>query len=136
MDKFIINKRRIEDDENSSVVINSTKKSKIIRKYDDNYLSFGFFWTGNEEEPLPLCVVCGEKLSNSSMVPSKLKRHLSTNHSHLESKDQNYFKRMMTMQSKQVKYFEKKVTVSDKSQIASYKVAELIAQKNKTTLNS
>ncbi|KAL4121592.1 hypothetical protein QTP88_014077 [Uroleucon formosanum] len=111
--------------------INSAKKPKVIRKYSDNYLSFGFFWTGNEEEPLPLCVVCGEKLSNSSMAPSKLNRHLITNHSHLESKDQNYFKELMTSQSKQKKYFEKKVTVSDKAQIASYKVAELIAQKTK-----
>jgi len=57
----------------------------------------------NKEEPLPLCVVYGEKLSNSSMDPSRLNRHLSTNHSHLESKDQNYFKRLMTMQSKHVK---------------------------------
>jgi len=52
------------------------------------------------------------------MVPSKLKRNLCMNHGHLESKDKNYFKRLMTMQSKQVKYFEK-VTVFDKSQIAS-----------------
>jgi len=37
----------------------------------------------------------------------------------------------MTSQSKQKKYFEKKVIVSDKAQIASYKVAELIAQKTK-----
>jgi len=101
--------------ENSKKIINSAKKPKVIRKYSDNYLSFGFFWTGNEEEPLPLCVVCGEKLSNSSMVPSKLNRHLITNHSHLESKDQNYFKELMTSQSKQKKYFEKKVIVSDKA---------------------
>jgi len=73
--------------ENSKKIINSAKKPKVIRKYSDNYLSFGFFWTGNEEEPLPLCVVCGEKLSNSSMVPSKLNRHLITNHSHLKSID-------------------------------------------------
>lgn len=65
------------------------------------------------------------------MVPSKLNRLLITNHYHLESKDQNYFKELMTSQSKQKKYFEKKVTVSDKAQIASYKVAELITQKTK-----
>lgn len=53
MGKFIINKRHIEDNENSSIIINSAKKPKIIHKYDDNYLSFGylfffFFWTENE----------------------------------------------------------------------------------------
>lgn len=83
------------------------KKPKVICKYADNYLSFGFFWTGSEKEPLPLCVVCGEKLSNSSMIPSKLNRQLISNHYHLESKDQNYFKEMMTSQSKQKKIFEK-----------------------------
>lgn len=109
MDKFIINKIRMEDSvENSNKINNLAKKPKVIRKYADNYLSFGFFRTGNEEEPLPLCVVCGEKLSNSSMVPSKLNRHLITNHNHLESKDQNYFKELMTSQSKQKKNILKK----------------------------
>lgn len=37
----------------------------------------------------------------------------------------------MTSQTKQNKNVEKKVTVPDKAQIASYKVAELIAEKTK-----
>lgn len=52
------------------------KKKKIkLRKYDKSYLSFGFSWTGTEEEPIPLCVICRETLSNDSMKPSNLKRH-------------------------------------------------------------
>jgi len=48
MDKFIINKRSIEDNsvENSNLIINSAKKPKVIRKYIDNYLNFGFFLDG------------------------------------------------------------------------------------------
>lgn len=55
-----------------------------------------FFSIGNEEQPLLLCVVYSVKLSNSLTVPNKLKQHLITNHSRLESKDQNSFKRPMT----------------------------------------
>lgn len=48
MDKFIINKRRMENSaENSNKINNLAKKPKVIRKYADNYLSFGFFWPGN-----------------------------------------------------------------------------------------
>lgn len=78
--------------------------------------------------------MCGEKLLNSLMILSKLKWHISTNHDHFELKDHNYFKCSMIMQSKQVKFFEKKkVAVSDKFQIASYKIAQ-IAQKTKPHL--
>lgn len=103
MDKFIAKKCLIEDWGVSNGIegsdkINFTKNPKLIRKYDENYLICGlFFWTGNEEEPIPLGVVCCEKLSNGSMVPSKLKQYLSTNHGYLESKDHNYFKRLMTV---------------------------------------
>ena len=45
-------------------------------RYDKNYISVGFTFTGDVTNPVPLCEVCNEKLSNSGMVPSKLKRHL------------------------------------------------------------
>ncbi len=33
--------------------------------YNDSYLAIGFTWTGEENCPLPLCIVCGKKLTNS-----------------------------------------------------------------------
>jgi hypothetical protein len=58
---------------------NST--SCAVRKYHGCYLSYGFTYTGSEHHPRPECVVCGEKLSNESMVPSTLKRHFNTKQS-------------------------------------------------------
>ena len=71
------------------------------------------------------CVLPVEKkLVNTAMVPSKLKRHFTTNHSHLLHKTTDYFKRLLESQVQQSKVFEKKVTVSEKAKEASYLVAE------------
>jgi len=50
-----------------------------IRKYSEDYLSQGFSFVMIENFPRPECAVCGEVLSNGSMKPSLLTRHLNTN---------------------------------------------------------
>ena len=95
MDKFLKQKRKHDDsgshkhNESSS---NKRVKTRSIRKYNESYLAFGIHWTGNIDEPLPLCVVCGYKMANGSLVPSKLTKHFKTRHSHLQGKSVNYFK--------------------------------------------
>ena len=70
-------------------------------------------------------------MANDSLVPSKLTKHFKTRHSHLQSKPFNYFKRLLEQQTKAGNSFKSRVTISDKAQIASYKVFELIAQNMK-----
>jgi hypothetical protein len=72
---------------NSVKVPSQTNSSCAVCKYHDCYLSYGFTYTGPENHPHPECVVCGEKLFNERMVPSKLKRHFNTKHIHLIGKD-------------------------------------------------
>lgn len=67
------------------------KKVKIKRKYNVKYLELGFTYTGTEDEPLPLCVLCYETLANESLKPANLRRHLETKHGELKSKPVEFF---------------------------------------------
>ena len=62
------------------------------RRYDDSYLSYGFTWTGNEERSNGLCVEWKTVISNASLFPAKLKRHLEKKHSQLKNKNIKYFR--------------------------------------------
>ncbi len=122
-------------EEESQIPQPSTSKGKVndVKKhclYSDSYLVIGFTRTG-EDFPLPLCIVYGKKLANTAMAPAKLKRHFTTNNSHLSNKTVDYFRKLLDSQQKQRKFFEK-VIISDKAQEASYLVAELVAKKIKT----
>ena len=63
------------------------------RKYCDEYISFGFICKGSEGEQKPQCVLCYETLSNESMKPAKLRRHLETKHKEHINKPVEYFQR-------------------------------------------
>jgi len=57
------------------------------RKYNAEYIKFGFTWIGDENEPKGLCVECEHVMNNSSLNPAKLKRHLEPNHTTLQNKN-------------------------------------------------
>ena len=70
------------------------------------------------------------KMSNKGMVPSKLKRHFTTKHSHLQNENLNNFQRLLEQQSKQKTLFLK--TVSEKAQVASIEIAKMTALQTKS----
>ncbi|KAL4153167.1 hypothetical protein QTP88_001000 [Uroleucon formosanum] len=134
MDKFLKRKHDSGTDNastNTSNVNDENKIKKVNRQYCNDYLNFGFTYVDEIDCQIPLCVVCGEKLSNSAMAPAKLKRHFSSKHANLQSKEKHYFERLLNNQMNQRKHFKKIVTISDKAQIVSYKVAEKIAKQLK-----
>ena len=138
MDKFIKRKNSIDDNESeikrsrAANPCDKAPKARPKRQYCDDYLKYGFHWTGSEDQPFPLCIICGEKMSNEGMVPSKLSRHFVTKHSQLQDKNLNFFRRLLEQQSKEKTVFKKWLTVSEKAQAASYDVAEMIAQQTRS----
>ena len=70
-------------------------------------------------------------MANESLVPSKLTKHFNTRHSRLQGKSVSYFKRLLEQQTKAGNSLKSRVTISEKAQIVSYEVSELIVQNMK-----
>ena len=85
MDTFF---KRKHDDEHPDP---STQKTKFLRKYNVDFIKYGFVNGGTEAVPKAQCVECGLMLSNEALKPSKLQRHLETKHPMLVGKPVDYF---------------------------------------------
>ena len=72
----------------NKIIMESAKK----RKYNEDYIKYGFTFILKEGQELPQCVVCCKVLSEGSMKPSFLKRHLSGYHPDLATKDIDFFR--------------------------------------------
>ena len=81
------------------------------RLYSEDYMKLGFAFSGNENNPCPLCLFCGDKLSNESMVPNKLKRYFTSKRGHLSEKPVEYFIQLSKFLKKQSRTVVLKVGV-------------------------
>ena len=71
MEKFITRKRKKEDESEAS----PSSTTKFVRKYNPDFIKYGFVDGGSEAEPRAQFVECGLTLSNEALKPSKLRRH-------------------------------------------------------------
>ncbi|XP_060764599.1 SCAN domain-containing protein 3-like [Neoarius graeffei] len=124
-------KRSSIDDNNDPGSNPKKKKGSFNRRYDDSYLKFSFTQTGDSHAPNPLCVVCGDKLSNESMKPSKLIRHLETKHPTLKNKPLEFFERKKQEQDSQKLMLKTTTSVNVALLRASYRVVCQIAKSKK-----
>lgn len=109
----------------------STSAVTKKRKYFDEYLKYGFYFSGDEDSPRPQCVVCSELLANSSMKPSMLARHLLTKHPNYKEKDRSFFERLLK-QKNVLSYFGSSNKDNENAVEASYKISYHIAKSGKS----
>ena len=118
-------KRQVED-------VNKEKSGrKKTRKYNSDYLNFGFTVTEREGVEHPQCVICCKVLAADCMLPSKLKRHLTTVHKKLSEKPREFFARKLKEMNKQSVVFSNFLHTPAKAQLASFKVAYRVAKSKK-----
>ncbi|XP_065254448.1 zinc finger BED domain-containing protein 5-like [Emys orbicularis] len=99
------------------------------RKYDDDYIKYGFTCTGDQECPKPLCVICGDVLANSSLKPSLLRRHLETRHPAQLNKPVDFFKRKLAERKSDITSFISKASTDNENALeASYRVSYRVAK--------
>ena len=65
--------------------------SQKKRKYQDNYLDFGFTYLIKDDLQILQCVVCMKTFSSSTMKPASLKQHLANAHPSMMSKNRSFF---------------------------------------------
>lgn len=119
----------------SGMEVKKKNKSKTPkhRKYTEEYLKFGFSWTGHAGMPRPLCVLCSFVMKNECMKPSKLARHFRTKHSDHAHRSLDFFKRKRMELNRGVSALRSLTSgeAAAKASRASYEVALLIAKAGK-----
>ncbi|KAK3922339.1 Zinc finger MYM-type protein 6 [Frankliniella fusca] len=108
-----------------------TTPSTRQRKFQDDFMAFGFTCDVVEGQDRPRCIVCNELLAQESTKPAKLKRHQETKHQALVGKPINYFQRLLFQTNIQREGFQKRITVPMKALRASFEVSLLIAKQKK-----
>lgn len=107
--------------------LNSAKR----RRYNDDYIRYGFTCLMVDGDARPQCVMCTEVLANDSLKPVKMKRHLHTKHPTHIDKTKDFFLRKEQDLRGQKQVLTSQTTTTTKLQAASYEVSDLIAKSKK-----
>ncbi|XP_041840400.1 SCAN domain-containing protein 3-like [Melanotaenia boesemani] len=131
LESFFAKGKRPSQETEEEPSTSKKKKATFNRQYQDSYLKYGFIPTGDSHAPSPLCIICGDRLSNEAMKPSKLLRHLETKHPALKDKPLEYFERKKREQEGQKQLLRATTSTNVSALKASYLVANRIAKSKK-----
>ena len=92
-------------------------------KYDENYIDLGFTYIGSSAFPQPQCVICAKVVSQNSMKPSLLRRHLEIKHDNLKNKPREFLERELRRLSSNKTCIKATDTINKKGLEASYMVS-------------
>lgn len=130
LESFLGKKKR-PSEETEEEPSTSKKHVTFNRQYHESYLKYGFIGTGDSHTAKPLCIVCGDLLSNEAMKPSKLLRHSKAKHPGLKDKPLEYFERKKREHEGQKKFMRAITSIKENALRASYLVANRIAKAKK-----
>lgn len=103
------------------------------RKYNDDYIKYGFVAMRKSDIDHPQCVICYEVLSNDAMRPSRLERHLSTKHTALKDKPKEFFvSKCSSLKRMRLDNTGTFAQSSEKVLQASYEISLMIAKAKKS----
>lgn len=94
-------------------------------------MKYGFIATGDLHTPSPLYIICGNRLSNGAMKPSKLLCHLETKHPGIKEKPPQYFERKKHEHEGQKKLIRATTSGNENTLRTSYLVAIRITKAKK-----
>ena len=115
----MLNKRKAKEENNSHL--------KKCGNYNASYIKFGFMSQYRNSKECPQCVICNKLLANESMLPNKLKRHLSSVHPSLVEKPKEYFLRKLENLTNQKASINSFSYTGQNALMVSYKVAYRVA---------
>ncbi|XP_022823722.1 SCAN domain-containing protein 3-like [Spodoptera litura] len=102
------------------------------RKYDNNYIKFGFTSIESNGEIKPQCVICATVLANEALKPAKLKRHLETVHPDLCNRPLEFFQgKLEVLKKMKLGPSGSRFATSEKLLVASFEISKLIVQSKK-----
>lgn len=99
-----------EKNEGASCSKNGSTHVNKRRKFSEEYITFGLTSMNVNNEERPQCVIRYEILSNESMKPAKLRRHLQTRHTDFLKKSKQFFKTKATESEQSKKIITKTAT--------------------------
>ena len=106
--------------------------SQKKRKYQDNYLDFGFTYLIEDDLQIPQFVVCIKTFSNSTMKPASLKQHLANAHPSMMCKNRSFFESKLSSLKRQKLDQTGMFWHTDKAAVhASYAIALHVAKTKK-----
>ena len=103
-------------------------KQAINRQCHETYFKYGFIETGYSHTPTPFCILCDDRLSIEVMKPSKLLRHINTNHPGLKNNPLDYFEGKKLELDGPKKCLRAITSIMDNALRASYFMATRIAK--------
>ncbi|XP_078241910.1 SCAN domain-containing protein 3-like [Pogona vitticeps] len=131
LESFFAKGERPNDEKVEDPKTANKKKAAFKRKYQESYLNYGFIAMGDSHSPSPLCIICGEQLSNEAMKPSKLLRHMETKHPAFKDKPLEFFKRKKREHEEQKQLLKTTTSPNVSALRASFLVANNIAKTKK-----